>query len=335
VNIAKNFLDFTQKNVIIYRSRLKKKLSMLASRRIGSMDDEKLKEGNPQGNPPDTEGEQKTKNPYENVPPEEVSSKQEVTPEEAAAVNRELSIEERIGAPSPFQLSVNLGRETLHSQIFDKDFVTIGRDAKCDLIIDNLGISRVHAQIERIGRFYLLRDVGSKTGTFVYGKKIEEHNLNSGDEIFLAKHTLVFQKLSGMRWYKSEAEKNVAPSSKGASATSFMQTVEVDFRGLAKKKGPAPACLNVLGMNRRLPITKNATFFGKSPKCDFTVLGVLIGDRHAVIVREDKCFFLYHLGWFKPPLINNKPVEMSLIENGDLVKIGDMQFIFQFSEKGE
>ena len=259
----------------------------------------------------------------------------EMTPEDAVAAIKDMPMEERIGTPSPFQLAITLGKETLRSLVFDKDLVTIGRDAKCDVLIDNLGASRVHAQIERIGKFYLLRDLSSKTGTFVHGRKIEEHCLNLGDEIFLAKHTLVFQKLSSARWHRDELVQNARPmmTPKGIPRQQMMQTMAVDFRDMAKKQGPAPAQLNMLGMNRRLPITKTALFFGKSSHCDFSVTGFLIGDRHVALIQEEKGFMLYHLGLFKPPRVNNKLVESALLENGDMIQIGELKFILQLSEK--
>jgi pSer/pThr/pTyr-binding forkhead associated (FHA) protein len=298
------------------------------------MAEEKLRDNLPEEKP---EVAKKNRDSTQPTPPTAEGSTeagQDISPDEAAAANKEMSLEERVGSTSPFQLSISLSGEVLQSPVFDKDFVSIGRDLKCDVIVDNLGASRVHAQIERIGRFCLLRDMGSKTGTFVHGKKVEEYCLNPGDEVFLAKHSIVFQKLSSMRWHVDEmADKSGRPPTKGMQRQQMMQTMAVDFRDMAKKQGPAPAYLHLSGSNRRLPITKNAIFFGKSQRCDISITGFLIGERHVVLVQEEKGFMLYHLGMFKPPRINNKLVEVALLESGDLLQIGDIQCIFHVSEE--
>ena len=75
----------------------------------------------------------------------------------------------------------------------DKPAVVVGRDAGCDIQIDNLGISRTHCQFIRRGSQYLVQDMNSSNGTYVNGQKIGEHYLNDGDQILVGKHTLIYQ----------------------------------------------------------------------------------------------------------------------------------------------
>jgi len=78
----------------------------------------------------------------------------------------------------------------------DKELFTIGRRATADLQISSTDVSRDHAEIVRQGRQYLLRDRGSRYGTFVNGEAISEHPLISGDRIRLGRTEsveLVFQ----------------------------------------------------------------------------------------------------------------------------------------------
>lgn len=279
----------------------------------------------------------------ESTPPvaeKESGLPENVVPKPMAATQELPSLEARLGPSYPFQLKISLGKEQLQELVFDKDTISIGRDASCDVIIDNLAASRVHAKIERIGRFYVLRDAGSKTGTFVHGTKIEEYHLNSGDEIFLAKHTLVFQRLSSLRWHgtaiKEDAGRPPRPTTKSMprQQDQLMQTMAVDFKDKAKKQGSAPAQLNLIGVNRRLPVTKTVTFFGKANQCDLPVNGFLIGERQAALIQEDRGFTLYHLGLWKPPRVNNQMVNTAVLKDGDVVDIGDLHFIFQSPQQG-
>ncbi|MCI0398652.1 MAG: FHA domain-containing protein [Chloroflexi bacterium] len=49
----------------------------------------------------------------------------------------------------------------------DNNLITIGRDKSNDIVLDAPTISRFHAQVERVGRRYRVRDLRSANGTFV------------------------------------------------------------------------------------------------------------------------------------------------------------------------
>lgn len=62
---------------------------------------------------------------------------------------------------------------------------TLGRGGHNDLTLNHLCISRSHAEVVVRKEGYLLRDLGSKLGTFVNGVRVEEALLANGDEIQL------------------------------------------------------------------------------------------------------------------------------------------------------
>ncbi len=265
---------------------------------------------------------------------QEIGSPEDLEVTEIDELNR---LRAQIGAPVPFKLTITIGNEAINTQAFDQDIVTIGRDEECDVVIDNLGTSRTHAEIMRVGKFYILRDLQSKTGTFVRGKKIEEYFLNDGDEIFLAKHTIAFQKLSaGARWQEiNKGRSKKAPIFQPAAlGQKRMPTMAMDFRGLVRKKEGGTASLLFTKDNQRYVIDRNATFFGKDKHCDIRLVGFMISECHALIVQETAGFMLYHLGVFRPPLVNKKPVAIAQIKDGDVIKIGDIEFVFEARKAG-
>ena len=78
----------------------------------------------------------------------------------------------------------------------DKDLFTIGRRTAADLQIASTDVSRDHAEILHNGKQYILRDRGSRYGTFVNGEQVTERALLSGDRIRLGRTEsveLVFQ----------------------------------------------------------------------------------------------------------------------------------------------
>jgi len=78
-----------------------------------------------------------------------------------------------------------------HYQL-DKPVINIGRRANNELSIEDLHISREHAQIRATRGNYVLFDLNSKGGTYVNGRKITQHTLHSGDVISLSGHPIIF-----------------------------------------------------------------------------------------------------------------------------------------------
>lgn len=74
----------------------------------------------------------------------------------------------------------------------DKLITTIGRREDNDLVIDNLRVSRVHAQIRQIKQKHVLFDLDSTSGTQVNGIKVHQHTLNHGDVIEIADVPIIY-----------------------------------------------------------------------------------------------------------------------------------------------
>ncbi len=70
--------------------------------------------------------------------------------------------------------------------------VTIGRDPGNSMVLDEIGVSRRHAVIQRVGEQVILRDLGSKNGTFVNDERVVERVLHDGDILHLGATTLKF-----------------------------------------------------------------------------------------------------------------------------------------------
>ena len=66
--------------------------------------------------------------------------------------------------------------------------ITLGRAQDCDIVLPERQVSRYHARIEQDDAGYLLRDLGSKNGTYVNGEAVrgQPYRLRDGDEIELA-----------------------------------------------------------------------------------------------------------------------------------------------------
>lgn len=76
--------------------------------------------------------------------------------------------------------------------LLDRDVVTIGRHPDADLFLDDVTVSRNHAEIHRTEAGLVLRDLGSLNGTYVGASRVEEHALQTGDEVQVGRFKLVY-----------------------------------------------------------------------------------------------------------------------------------------------
>lgn len=75
----------------------------------------------------------------------------------------------------------------------DSETTEIGRNPDSDIFLDDITVSRRHAEITRKeGEGFKLNDVGSLNGTYVNKERVEEAELRSGDEIQVGKFKLIF-----------------------------------------------------------------------------------------------------------------------------------------------
>jgi hypothetical protein len=111
----------------------------------------------------------------------------------------------------PFQLPSSRGRELLRRKSPDISCntaclqftnrsidvlpdMTIGRSRECDIFLEDLAVSRLHATIKECDYAeYEIVDNRSATGTFVNGRSVKCHKLQEGDMIQIGNTTFNFR----------------------------------------------------------------------------------------------------------------------------------------------
>ena len=81
--------------------------------------------------------------------------------------------------------------------LLDHDVVAAGRHPDSDIFLDDVTVSRRHAEVVQTGDGYLVRDVGSLNGTYLNRERIDEAPIHNGDELQIGRFKLVF--VSGTR----------------------------------------------------------------------------------------------------------------------------------------
>jgi pSer/pThr/pTyr-binding forkhead associated (FHA) protein len=89
-------------------------------------------------------------------------------------------------------LVVKRGPESGAKFVLDNELTHVGRHPDSEIFLDDITVSRRHAEFVRTADGYVLRDVGSLNGTYVNRERIEAVPLASGDEVQIGKFKLVF-----------------------------------------------------------------------------------------------------------------------------------------------
>ena len=77
--------------------------------------------------------------------------------------------------------------------LLDEPTTTAGRHPDSDIFLDDITVSRRHAEIVREGAGYVVRDAGSLNGTYVNRERIESPaGLEHGDVLQVGKYKLHF-----------------------------------------------------------------------------------------------------------------------------------------------
>ncbi len=206
-----------------------------------------------------------------------------------------------------FELSVVAGASSLRVELNGASSV-IGRDQDCAVVLDNLSVSRRHAEITTADGAAWVTDLGSSCGTAVNGQFIESRTaLSPRDQLILGGTTLQFD----VRYEAAEAAKPVADNAlllrRGARA-------DVWYRG-------EPSQVIHLETAR---IT-----FGRAMDRDVVLSGPLISAKHAVLERANDGDYLSDAQSVHGTYVNGKPIIRAKLVSGDRVQIGPFLFRYE------
>ena len=94
--------------------------------------------------------------------------------------------------PDSAMLIIHRGPNRGERFLINSSETSIGRASENDVVLDDVTVSRKHANIRRAGERFELIDLGSLNGTYVNNNSIARATLSSGDEIQFGKFHMLF-----------------------------------------------------------------------------------------------------------------------------------------------
>ena len=95
-------------------------------------------------------------------------------------------------APGSALLVVKRGPSSGARFLLDSELTTAGRHPHSDIFLDDITVSRRHAEFRRDSDGFRVADVGSLNGTYVNRERVDDARLVNADEVQIGKFRLVF-----------------------------------------------------------------------------------------------------------------------------------------------
>lgn len=225
------------------------------------------------------------------------------------------------------EIIVKFEDKVIEKFITEKKRVTIGRTPDNDIVLDNRGVSRRHAQIEFGDNQAVIIDNESLNGTFVNSRRINEEILKPDDQITIGKYCLI---------YHADPSKSGSPFE--MDGTMILQTkkqrdlLKKDIRDkeLTNKAGTSLLLAESGSEVQQYPIDRDVITIGKSGLSNIKAKGLLISGIQAKISREPDGYWIVNIGKKGKTKVNGQPVDEKLLKNDDIIEVG--KSIFRFLE---
>jgi DNA-binding NtrC family response regulator len=179
--------------------------------------------------------------------------------------------------------------------------VRLGSDEDNDVVVADAHVSRRHAEVRRTSEGVVVRDLGSKNGTFVGGVRVKEALLEPGSIITLGATDLRFESDAGAA---AGAAPRRAPDAtrKSGPAAALSAPTEGPSR-FGEAVGTSPAMRSVFALLERVaPTELTVTITGETG----TGKDVLARGIHAASPRKGGPFVVFDCGAVAPTLIESE-----------------------------
>ena len=204
------------------------------------------------------------------------------------------------------KLTLLFGNDPQGEYALSQPEYTIGRSHECDIVVDNLGVSRHHASVVADGDKWKVVDQGSNNGTFINDRQVSQHILEHQDRIVLGKFSLVFDAYGEASSPANSESSGSAKAGGGASMGSEM-TMFVDPDQIKKMQADLKAGGNAQRMTLQMrmgnrdancPLVKSDTIIGskKGGDVDLPIRGFLVKPIQAKVSKTDQGHRLIAMG---------------------------------------
>jgi pSer/pThr/pTyr-binding forkhead associated (FHA) protein len=216
----------------------------------------------------------------------------------------------------------------------DKPQMTIGRKMDNDVVIDNLAVSGHHARVVEENGTYFIEDTGSTNGTFLNDAKIAKQRLQSGDQIRIGKHILVYEDETATSKPKPapavalDGDKTVYAPPPGERT---LKPTDESSKDIALPGGKIGVLLVVAGQTDKneYKLPARVSVIGSQDAAVVKLTGWFAPKVAALISRTETAYVISLSEESKKVLVNGVQVQGRLdLKDGDLIEVAGVKMYF-------
>jgi pSer/pThr/pTyr-binding forkhead associated (FHA) protein len=225
------------------------------------------------------------------------------------------------------------GRE-VRTFVLEAAKTTIGRAQDNDIVINNLALSRYHAEVHRRDGAHQVEDRGSQNGVYVNDERIHQPRvLRDGDIVTLGTYRFL---------YRGEPASDGPPPASSAKLPRARAPTEVSLSADAAPPPTPPGAVGragripllVLRYNdvevQRFPLEGTEVVVGRSRDCDIQIAERRLSRRHCELKRsEGDRVFVRDLKSQNGTFVNRVRVqEFRELQHGDILNFAEYSILF-------
>jgi pSer/pThr/pTyr-binding forkhead associated (FHA) protein len=209
--------------------------------------------------------------------------------------------------------------------VSEKKRMTIGRTNENDIVLENRGVSRRHAQIEFNDSAAVIIDNESLNGTFVNNRRITEEVLRDNDQITIGKYSLIYH--SQVQREESAADLDGTMILKTKKQKDLIRKDQMDKEIINRMGGSVLLGEENVDFSEH-QIDRNVTTIGKAKFVHVHAKGFMLSGIQAKIVKEEEQFSIINLGRKGKTKVNGEMIDRRTLKNDDIIQVGKSVFRF-------
>lgn len=216
--------------------------------------------------------------------------------------------------------------------------LNIGRSAKNDIIIDSRAVSARHAAITADNTGFIIKDMESRNGTYVAGKRVKACRLSDGDVVTLGRHELVFidQQASPVSKADSPGEVTTMLDELEQLTLESTDKKDEDIVETPKVDHDKEPLLVVKFKNKVLYkylLKDEKTEIGRTAKNKIIIDNQAVSSKHALVLKDGDGFIIQDLDSKNGTFVNEKKISRHNLQDGDVIAVGRHELIFESDGK--
>lgn len=223
------------------------------------------------------------------------------------------------------EIIVKFNDKVIERVVTEKKRISVGRTKDNDIVLENRGVSRKHAQIEFNNDAAVVIDNESLNGTFVNNRRVSEELLRDNDSITIGKYCLEYHQNINSPDPVNELDGTMVLKTK--QQKKLMENDKIDRHIVSRVGGSVIVGLDNTDISQ-YRLDREVTTLGKAKFVHIRARGFMLSGIQAKIVKDGDVYSVVNLGRKGKIKVNGEPIDRTQLKNGDILQVGKSTFRF-------